>query len=139
VATSKVISFRLGGERLERLQRVARAMNRTPGEAAAAIVEEGLRLREFPGIEFRDTGIGRQAYLRGTRLAVWHLHLIARDFGGDVAAVAEHLGIRPDEVARALVYACAYLTEIEAAIADNEAAAERLAAGLPPGNVVTVP
>jgi hypothetical protein len=65
-----VISVRLDRERLERLRRTARAMNRTPGEAAAVLVEEGIRLREYPGIEFRDTALGRQAYLRGTRLAV---------------------------------------------------------------------
>jgi hypothetical protein len=68
---SRVISCRLGEDRLQRLPRAARAMNRSPGEAAAAMVEEGLRLREFPGLEFRDTAVGRQAYLRGTRLAVW--------------------------------------------------------------------
>ena len=45
-------------------------------------------MRDFAGIEFRDTGIGRQAYLRGTRLAVWMVALVARDFGDDGAAVA---------------------------------------------------
>ena len=134
---STVISFRLGGERLERLRRAARGMNRTPGEAAAALVEEGLRLREFPGLEFRDTAIGRQAYLRGTRLAVWQVALVARDYG-DSAATAEHLSITPEEAALALAYARTYRAEIEAAIADNAAAGERLAATLPPDRVVDV-
>lgn len=132
---SKVISFRLAEERLERLQRAARSMNRTPGEAAAAFVEEGLRLCEFPGIEFRDTALGRQAYLRGTRLAVWQIALIARDYAGHVREVAEHLGVTSADVALALAYARTYANEVDAAIADNEAAGDRLAALLPPERV----
>lgn len=135
---SKVISFRVSGERLERLNRAARAMNRTPGEAAAALVEEGLRQREFPRIEFRDTGIGRQAFVRGTRLAVWHVARAAQAFDGNIASVAEHFCISPEDAAVALAYAREYKSEIEAAIADNDAAEARLVALLPPEHVVTV-
>ena len=70
-------------------------------------------MRDFPGITFRDTGIGRQAYLRGTRLAVWMVALVARAYTDGY----------PDEIA---------------AIADNEAASDRLAALLPPDQVVEV-
>ena len=95
-------------------------------------------MRDFAGIEFRDTGIGRQAYLRGTRLAVWMVALVARDFGDDGAAVAAHLGLTAAEVALARAYAGAYPDEIAAAIADNEAASDRLAALLPPDQVIEV-
>lgn len=124
---SVVISFRLAGERLERLRRTARAMNRSASEAAALLVEEGLRLREFPGIEIRDTPIGRQAFLRGTRLGIWQIVLTARDCDRDAQAVAAHLGVTPHEVALALAYERAYRDEVDAAIADIRAANERLA------------
>jgi uncharacterized protein (DUF433 family) len=136
--SSAVISFRLAGERLERLRRAARATNRTPGGLAAALVEEGLRLREYPGIEFRDTAIGRQAYLRGTRLALWQVALARRDVGADVAALAAHFGIDAPIIAVALAYIDAYRPDIEAAIADNEAAGQRLARRLPPDQVVDI-
>lgn len=135
---SKVIKFRLGDERLERLHRVARAMNRAPGEAAATLVEEGLRLREFPGIEFRDTAIGRQAYIRGTRLPIWQIALIAADYDDDVSAIAAHLSLTNSEVALAVAYTRVYRNEIDAAIADNEAAADRLALTLPSEHVATI-
>ncbi len=135
---SKVISFRLGDERLERLQRTARAMNRTPGEAAAIRVEEGMRLREFPGLEFRDTAIGRQAYVRGTRLPVWQVALIARDYDENSTQTASHLGLTNDQVALAFAYISLYRGEIDAAIADNEAAADRLALTLPVKHVITI-
>jgi hypothetical protein len=134
---SSVISFHLKGERLERLRRAARALGRTPGEVAAALGEEGLRQRDFPGIEFRDTAIGRQAYPRGTRLAVWMVGVAARDLG-DWAAVADHLMLSPVEAALARAYADAHADEVAAAIADNEAASDRLAALLPPDQVVAV-
>ena len=124
---SAAISFRFDGERLERLRRVARAMNRTASEAAVLLVEEGLRLREFPGVEFRDTPIGRQAFLRGTRLGIWQIVTVADEHGREAAATAEHLGIAPHEVALALAYTDAYRDEIDAAIADIRAANERLA------------
>lgn len=128
---SKVISFRLSGERLERLNRVARSMNRTPGEAAAILVEEGLRMREFPAIEFRDTGIGRQAYVRGHRLPIWLLASAAREYEYDIPAIAAHCNIRADIIAVALDYAKTFANEIDAAIRDTDAMFERLAAQQP--------
>jgi hypothetical protein len=111
-------------------------MNRTPGEMAATLVEEGLRLREFPGLEFRSSALGRQAYLSGTRLAVWQVALVARDLGWEPAALARHLDIAPEAAALAHAYVQAHPSEIADAMADNEAAAARLAARLPPDRVV---
>ncbi len=123
---SKVISLRLQDDQVTRLQRTARALGRTLSEAASLLIEEGLRQREFAFVEFRDSPVGRQAYLQGTRLAVWHVVMIARSYGGDVDRTAEHLGIPARQVAAALQYAAVYPSEIESAIEDNEAAAERL-------------
>ncbi len=130
---SKVISLRLRDRPLESLRRVARRMGRTPTEAASILLDEMLRQSEFAFIEFRDSPTGRQPFLQGTRLKVWQVASIARDFDGDVARTAAHLGIPPVQVAAALNYEKSFPDEIEAAIRDNdrsEAELERLIPGL---------
>ncbi|HEX5165207.1 MAG TPA: hypothetical protein VFV93_07425 [Thermomicrobiales bacterium] len=52
------IEIEMDDRRLERLRQVARERGQTPDATAAMFIEEGLRRREFPGIRFRDTGIG---------------------------------------------------------------------------------
>src|SRR5438445_536544 len=82
--------------------------------------EEGMRQAEFPFIQFRDSGAGRAACVMGTRLLVWHVAVIARDYGGDAARVATHLDIPEAQVKSALAYAGAYRDEVDQAIADDE-------------------
>ena len=132
---STVVSFRLDEIEVERLRRAARAMGRSPGEVAAVLVDEGLRLREFPGIEFRDTPVGRQAFLRGTRLGVWQVAELVEAYatteattGATIAAAAEHLGIAHALVGLTTAYARAFPAEIAAATADARALNERLLA-----------
>ena len=116
---SKVISLRLKDDQMQRLERAARRLGRTPSEAAALLLEESLRQREFAFIEFRDSPVGRQAYLQGTRLTVWQVVSLARIYGGDVAQTAAHLELPAVYITAALRYATAYPAEIDAAIADN--------------------
>jgi hypothetical protein len=47
---------------------------------------------EFPFIEFRDSTVGRQAYVQGGTLAVWEVMMLARAYQSNAAAVARHLG-----------------------------------------------
>src|SRR5436305_9365014 len=62
-AMSHVVSLRLKDLQYERLQHLALQLDRTPSETAVVLLEEGLRMREFPCIEFRDTAAGREAFL----------------------------------------------------------------------------
>jgi uncharacterized protein (DUF433 family) len=135
---SRVVSLRLKEEQVERLQRAARRLGRSTSEAAALLLEESLRQREHPFIEFRDSPAGRQAYLQGTRLAVWHVAALARECDGDAAQAAAHLEIPEVEVRAALGYAQVYGDEIEAAIADNDWIAGHLLPLIPGFEVVTV-
>ncbi len=134
----KVLSLRLKDDQLERLQRAARRLGRTPSETAALLLEESLRAREFAFIEFRDSPVGRQAYLQGTRLAVWQIVSLARCFGGDVAQTAAHLDLPASQVAAALHYAAAYPAEIDAAIADSRDSAADLIKMIPTLEVITI-
>src|SRR5205814_401430 len=89
----RVVSLRLRNDQMERLQRAATRLGRSPSQSAALLLEESLRQRDYPFIEFRDSPAGRQAYLQGTRIAVWHVASIAREYEADASKVAAHLEI----------------------------------------------
>lgn len=134
---SRVVSLRLKDHQVERLQRAARRFGRTVSETAALLLEESLRQQDFPFIELRDSAAGRQAYIKLTRLAVWHIVWLTRDLGGDPAKTAGYLEIPEVQVRGALAYAEAYPEEVEAAIADNEWAEEHIKELLPGVRIVT--
>lgn len=131
MATSKVLSMRLREEQFARLQRVARRLGRTPSETAAMLLEEGLREAEFVHIEFRDSPVGRQPYIAGSRLAVWQVISLVRSYKGDIQKVADHLVWLPSRVQAAVNYAEAFPEEIDAAIEDNNKGYEELKRILP--------
>lgn len=135
---SRVLSIRLKDGQMERLQHVARRLGKSPSQAAALLLEEALRQDEFPFIEFRDSPAGRQAYLVGTRIAVWHIARLAQDYQGDVSKTAAYLEI-PEVQARAvLAYAKAFAGEIDAAITHDEWVAEHVLPLTPGFEVITV-
>ncbi len=96
-------------------------MGRTPSETGALLVDEGLRSAEFGQIEFRNSPVGRQGYIRGSSLAVWEVIMVAKSYDLDLAQTAEHLGWPLYRVKAALNYYNAFPNEIEEAIADNAA------------------
>ena len=118
---STVVSMRLPAESSRRLKRLANRHGWTASDAGARLVEEGLRRSEFAFIDFRDSAAGRQAYVQGSTLAVWEVMLLVRSYKGDIAAVAEHLHWPPAKVKAAVHYAEAFATEIDEALAENEA------------------
>jgi hypothetical protein len=117
---SHVLSIRLKFQQLSRLQRFARQLGRTASEAGALLVEEGLRRSEFACVDFRSTLTGRNAYITGTRLAVWQVISLSRDYSGDIKKVATHLEWSESLVQAAFNYAAAFPEEINHAIADND-------------------
>lgn len=118
---SMVISMRLPVASGKRLKRMASRHGWTPSDASARLVEEGLRRSEFAFIDFRDSPVGRQACLQGSTLAVWEVMLLLRSYKQDASAVAKHLRWPEAKVQAAVNYAEAYPSEIEEAIAENDA------------------
>lgn len=116
---SQVMSLRFAPQQMERLQRVARRLGRTPSETGALLVEESLRRTEFALIDFRDSPAGRQAYIQSSGLAVWEVVLVARGYGMDAEQTARHLDWPIPRVQAALNYAEAFPAEIEATVEDN--------------------
>jgi uncharacterized protein (DUF433 family) len=135
---SKVVSLRLREPQVQALRRTARRLGRSPSEAAAILLDEALRQRDFAFIEFRDSAVGRQAYLQGTRLAVWQVAAVAGDYAGDSAQTAAHLGIPIVQVSAALRYAAAYAQETEAAIEDSRCTPEEIARLIPNVEIMAV-
>ena len=117
-----VISMRLPTDSGKRLKRMANRHGWTASDASARLVEEGLRRSEFAFIDFRDSPVGRQAYIQGSSLAVWEVILLVRSYKGDAHAVAQHLAWPEAKVQAAVNYASAFSKEIEEAMAENDAA-----------------
>jgi len=136
---SQVISIRLRDAQSERLGRLARRLGRSTGETGALLIEEALRMSEYAFIDFRDSVVGRQAYIQGSSLAVWEVVMIVRAYDGDVESAAKHLQWPVQRIQAAVNYAAAYSDEIDTAIADNEAYdAERVSRMLPGTRVLTM-
>ena len=80
---------------------------------------------EFPGISFRNSLSGREAFLTGHRVAVWEV-LAVHNETKSVAKTADHFRWPPVIVKRALAYAKAFPEEIGQSLAgetDTAAAA----------------
>jgi uncharacterized protein (DUF433 family) len=117
---STVVSLRVSEAQAKRLQRKARRMGRSPSETGAILLEESLRREDFAFIDFRDSPVGRQAYIQGSRLSVWMVLKIARSYGGSVQKTADHLRRPLPQVQAALNYAREFPEGIESAIQDND-------------------
>jgi|SRR5579862_4379339 len=118
---STVISMRLPAESGKRLKLMARRHGWTPSDTSARLVEEGLRRSEFAFIDFRDSPVGRQAYIQGSTLAVWEIALLVLSYKNNVPAVATHLEWPQSRVQAAVNYAKAFPEEIEEALLENKA------------------
>jgi uncharacterized protein (DUF433 family) len=67
---------------------------------------------EYPGIGFRDSAGGREAYLLGHRVAVWEVVALMEEVK-TIAQPAEHYRWPPALVRCALAFARAFPAEIE--------------------------
>lgn len=136
---SIVMSIRLFEQQMDRLGSLSRRVRKSPAEAAAMLIEEGLRRQEFAFIEFRDSAAGRRACVQGSTLAVWEVIMIAREYKMDVEKTAQHLDWPMHRVQAAFNYFEAFTDEIEVAIKDNASYDfERIKAMLPQAVLYTV-
>ena len=128
---STTVSLELSDEQIARLEREAQRLGRSPSDVAARWVEESLRESEFPHIEFRDSAGGREAYLRGTRLKVWHLRWSTNFDDEDIPRIASDFIVSPKTVADAFAYGRRYADEIEASLAENRHIADKIEQYIP--------
>ena len=106
--------------RYERLvAKQARAARTSSRDLVARYVIEKSLETEFPGISFRNSLSGREAYLTGHRVAVWEV-LAVREETRSLEQTASHFRWPRVLVKRALAYAKAFPDEISRA-RDGEA------------------
>lgn len=99
--------------RYERLvAKQARAAKTSKSNLIARYVVEKSIETEFPGISFRDSLSGREAYLTGHRVGVWEV-LAVHDETRSIVKTAEHFKWPLLLVKRALAYAKAFPEEIQ--------------------------
>ena len=115
-----VMTLRLPAPVAKGVERLAARFGHKPAQLGARLVEEGLRRRDFPHIDLRETSAGRVAYVGGTRFAV---HWVAATVPARMKAeaFAEVHGVPVERIRAALAYAEAFREEIEADAAHTEA------------------
>src|SRR5258706_2586735 len=74
-----VMTVRLSKDLGLGVERYSARTGHKPAQLGALAVDEFMRRRSFPLIDFRETGAGRAAYVKGTRVAVyWPAHAVKR-------------------------------------------------------------
>jgi hypothetical protein len=112
------ISLRIKAEVKRELEQIARRFGTTAATLGADYLTQGVRTSAHPSIEFRQTPIGRMAYVRGVRLPVWLALDTIEECKGEVSKAARLLSLPVLLLNSAIAYAKAFPEEIAA---DREA------------------
>lgn len=124
-------SLRLPTDVRTRLERLAADHGERAASLATRLIDEGLRMTEFPGIAFKDSAAsGRVPTLvRGPEVAVVIGVLSGLEATGEarISETAAWLDIHPTEVRLAMAYYTAFAAEVDERIAlqQRTAAEER--------------
>jgi uncharacterized protein (DUF433 family) len=94
------------------LSRQAKRRHLEVSTLSSLYLKEKALEEEFPGIGFRDSAGGREAYVLGHRVAVWEVVAVNRE-ARTIAKTADHFRWTPALVRCALAYAEAYPKEIQ--------------------------
>jgi hypothetical protein len=98
-----------------------------PDAVIAQIVDEGLRVRRHPGIEFRDTAFGRRPYVVGSRLGVWDVVLIWKANQENRTATLQYLDpFAERQLDAALGYSQEFPGELEEYIRESRMTREKI-------------
>jgi uncharacterized protein (DUF433 family) len=120
MSKTSVMTLRLPPQVARGVELLARRFGHRPSQVGARLVEEGLRRRDHPQIELRDTISGRVAFLAGTRFAVYWVARAIRS-GKTPEGFAREYELPVETVRAALAYAVAFPEEMEGDIAHAEA------------------
>jgi hypothetical protein len=118
MSSSTPFSVRLSKDLDRAVADEARRTKRSKGAVLESLVDEGMRVRRFPGVAFRGDDWDRRAWLVGSALDVWEVIQAIQDFGGPAPVVKES-GLTPAQVAVATSYYRAHPDEIDALINES--------------------
>lgn len=128
------LTARMHSAVLERLDRLSRREGVPRSRVAERLIDEGIRMSEFPGIVFRTGPVGRRAGL-ASGPDVWE---IVRDLKAaseaakrdPIGAVAKASDLTLDQVTLAAEYYATYPDEIDERLVTEAESIERLRAAL---------
>jgi uncharacterized protein (DUF433 family) len=123
----------------EHLEAWAVRGRRSVSEVAQELIEEGIRMRECPGIYFASEPAGRTAKVAGTGLAVWE---VLRDYvqDRDMERLRQAFGqLSQAQLTAALMYYGRYTEEIRREVEANAALTPEVLAQRFPGLVRVAP
>jgi uncharacterized protein (DUF433 family) len=109
--TSAYVSGRVAARYERLIARQAKLAKTSKSDLVARYVIEKTLETEFPGISFRQTLAGREAYLTGRRVAVWEVVAVYEETRS-LEKTAYHYQWPRALVKRALAYAQAFPDEI---------------------------
>ncbi|MEX1022510.1 MAG: hypothetical protein WD058_05120 [Dehalococcoidia bacterium] len=128
---SRHLSLRLHPDALERLDSEGRRSRSTRSDLVKSLIEEGLRMRQHPGIVFRAGPAGRRPALAAGP-DVWEVARVFRDpadhDGDAVSRTADLTGLEAGQVRTGMRYYAEYAAEIDEWIGRVDEEAERLEA-----------
>jgi uncharacterized protein (DUF433 family) len=120
MSNTAVMTLRLPKGVKRGVEQLAARFGHKPAQLGARLIEEGLRRRDFPQIDLRETAAGRVAYIAGTRFAVyWVAGMVPKKMTAE--AFANEYDLPVERVRAALAYAHAFIDEIESDVAHAEA------------------
>jgi len=112
MSETAVMTLRLPKGVKRSVERLAARFGHKPAQLGARLIEEGLRRRDFPHVDLRETAAGRVAYIGGTRFAVyWVAGIVPGKMSAEDFARQYELPV--ERVRAALAYAGAFADEIE--------------------------
>lgn len=125
------LSARMDEAVLARLEKLSSREGQPRSRLAEQLIDEGIRMREFPEIVFRPGPTGRRAALADGP-DVWEIVrglTQARSGDGDpIQLLTASTNLREDQIRLAVGYYSAYPDEVDARIREDEEAAARLRA-----------
>src|SRR5438552_2850329 len=113
MSNSYVMTLRLPKGLGRGVERYSARTGHKPSQVGAMAVDEFMRRRNFPLIDFRDTAAGRIAYVKGTRLAVYWVAAAVKRMGAGIKKAAAIWNLPPEKIRAALQYAETYNEEIQ--------------------------
>lgn len=122
-------SFRLPEDLLDRIAEAASERDTSVTALVSMLLDEGLKVRRFPGVVYRDGPSGRRAGVSGGP-DVWEIITALKSAAGSgeqrLRGVSEEIGLPTSLLRVALDFYAAHPDEVDARITANERAAERM-------------
>jgi uncharacterized protein (DUF433 family) len=107
------LSMRVPPDVLRGIEREAHRTGRPPTTLAADLLEEGLVMRIYPGIGFREGAAGRRPALLGHRIDVHHVVETVSASSGDLDKAAALFGVPAGLVRSAMEYYADHASEVD--------------------------